>query len=70
MSGNDVLNIYGTKYSRVDQVKFVEDSLWKFGGIWSACRALKNIEAPTTELLSNTWIAKKWLTTQLDRKMS
>ena len=26
----------GTKYSRMDQVKFVEDSLLKFEGIWSA----------------------------------
>ena len=25
-----------TKYSRMDQVKFVEDSLKKFEGIWSA----------------------------------
>ena len=26
----------GTKYSRMDEVKFVEDSLKKFEGIWSA----------------------------------
>ena len=24
----------GTKYSRMDQVKFVEDSLWKFEEVW------------------------------------
>ena len=27
---------FDTKYSRVDQVNFVEDSLYKFEGIWSA----------------------------------
>ena len=26
----------GTKYSRMDQVKFVEDSLYKFEVIWAA----------------------------------
>ena len=26
---------YGTKYSRMDQVKFVENNLKKFEGVWS-----------------------------------
>ena len=28
--------IYGTKYSGMDQVKFVEDRFKKFEGLWSA----------------------------------
>ena len=27
---------YESKYSRIDQVKFVKNSLWKIGKIWSA----------------------------------
>ena len=29
---------YGTKYSRMDQVKFVEESLKRFEGVWSALK--------------------------------
>ena len=32
-----------TKYSRMDQVKFVEDSLWKFEMVWSALGCLPQI---------------------------
>ena len=32
----EFFEICGTKYSRMDQVKFVEDSPWKFEGVWSA----------------------------------
>ena len=29
---------FGTKYSRMDQVEFVEDILYKYEGIWSVMR--------------------------------
>ena len=33
---SETLWTYGSKYSRTDQVKFMEDSLLKFKMIWSA----------------------------------